>query len=111
MTPYTEGMYQTATYWAPNGSDGFGGATFAAPILITCRFQTVTTLIRSAQGQELATSSIAYTDRKLLEEGYFAEGDHTSVADPRQYADAALILTSNASPSLDATEVLYKVTM
>ena len=111
MIPYTAGLNQTATYWAPGANNGFGGVAFGAPILVSCRFQTVTSLARSAQGQELITSSVVYVDRKLAEQGYICEGDHTMVADPRTISDASLIITSNQSPSLDATEVLYKVTL
>lgn len=111
MTPYVDGLNQTATYWAPGVIDGFGGVSFATPILIKCRFQTTTSLVRSAQGQELITSSVAYTDRKLAEEGYICEGDLTAYVNPKSVVEASLIVTSNMSPSLDATEVLYKVTL
>ncbi len=98
---------QVATYWAPLANDGFGGKTFDAPVLITCRFQAKVDLIRSSDGEEVASSHVAYVDRELADNGWLAEGDLTATLSPVGVAHE--ILSRGSSPSLDGTEVLLKV--
>jgi hypothetical protein len=115
MAAYTTSMVQYATYWAPGANDGFGGVAYGAPVAIMCRWQDVAALVRSAQGQEVASSATVYVDRALLPAGYLALGDHTGevdsdgMLDPLEVEGAKSIIQVGTSPSLDVALVLNKV--
>lgn len=105
MDIYTEDMNQQATYWAPQGNDGFGNVSYAAPVAIMCRWQSQSTLYRDQNGQSVASAAVVYVDRRLEIKGKLALGAHTgspvaSALEVRQLAE---------SPDLDAEEVLLKV--
>ena len=103
-------LNQTATYWAPGGSDGFGGVTFAAPILITCRWEDSKVLFRTASNEEHTSSAQIWPDRVLLEKGYLAQGDFTGTPSPKTLGTAAREIRSvNESPSVDGDEKMVKV--
>lgn len=108
MTPYTRNMHQTATYWAPGMNDGMGDLVFGAPVLIKCRWQDKMTLIRDAQGRQVPSRAIVYSDRKLDPQGMIILGDLTNLTNPRA-AGAMEILATGSSPSLRATTELHKV--
>lgn len=107
MVAFTRYMNQVATYWEPNGNDGFGGVTFAAPVEIMCRWEDKAVLFRDSQGREVVSDAIVYPDRSLSVGGYLALGSFED-ADPRSVG-AKEIRQSNASPSLSNDEVLHKV--
>lgn len=77
LTPYTDNMFQEATYWPPGVNDGFGGVTFGAPVLIMCRWQDNAVLFRDFQGREETSSAIVYPSQPLEVRGYLALGDFT----------------------------------
>lgn len=107
MTPYTSGFNQSATYWAPNLPDGFGGFNFISPVVITCRWQDKLNMVRNAEGQEVVSMIVVYADRLLKHKGWLCLGDQSASGNPT--ADAQEIVQLGQSPSLDGTEVLYKV--
>lgn len=108
LPAFTDMMNQIATYWAPSGNDSFGGVTYAAPIIIMCRWQSKETLVRSQEGQEVTSDTTVYVDRPLLVKGYIALDDQTEQSDPRT-TNARQIISPDASPSLAADEQLYSV--
>ena len=59
-----------------------GGKTFAAPVLMTCRYQKRSDYARNAMGEEVVARSVVWTPSDVSEGGYFAEGDLTASADP-----------------------------
>lgn len=102
-------LNQTATYWAPGSSDGFGGVDFLPPIVIACRWQTQNVLFRSSTGEELTSNAVIYPDRELLRKGYLAEGDESASADPRTVVGAREIRGANVAPSVRADRQMMKV--
>lgn len=109
MTVAFVGMLrQQATYWPATGSDGFGGSTFGAPVLIRCRWQSGLSLMRTAPGQFEIGSSIVYVDRPVSPKGYLALGNFTAQANPKSVANACQISARFASPSLSADQTFYK---
>jgi len=109
LPPYTHNMFQTATYWAPLGNDGFGGEGFVAPVTILCRWQNTTQLFVGADGREYQSSAIVYPDQELALRGYLAEGDQTGTPDPQNLDEAYEIRQTQISPALDAQYALNKV--
>lgn len=111
LTPYTADMRQEATYWPPEGNDGYGGVLLGAPVGLMCRWQDQAVLFRSAEGREETSSAVVYPDRRLAVGGYLALGDGTSVPDPRGQSglDAREIRQAGQSPDLVGSQVLNKV--
>lgn len=108
MTPYTGGMMnQQATYWSPATIDVFNQRSYGAPVLIACRWQDTVSRVVGPSGEDVTTNSIAYVDRPLEAGGILALGDFTGSATPVEYGRP--IQATGNSPSLDATEALYKV--
>ena len=103
---HTKDFNQQATYWAPEANDGFGGKVFASPVLITCRWQDKTDLVRNTDGREVVSSAVAYVDRDLNTEGYLALGDFTGESQPTA---GTQIISKSSSPDLSNREVLLKV--
>ena len=111
---YVADMNQLATYFPPGSADVFGETGFTeAPVLIRCRWQDEAVVFRSAEGQEMTSSSVVYVDRKLEPHGYLVLGDATEAAgppyEPASIEGAGEIRQRAASPSLSATQVLHKV--
>jgi hypothetical protein len=102
-------LNQTATYWAPGSSDGFGGVGFLPPVVIACRWQTRNVLFRSSTGEELTSNAVIYPDRELLRKGYLAEGDQSTNTDPRTVSEAREIRGATVSPSVLADRQMMKV--
>lgn len=108
MKSITRGLNQKATYWAKTGKNGFNEPTFAAPVVVTCRWQDKTDLIRNTQGKEVASSAVVYVDRVLSAEGYLLLGANKNISNVRD-SDAREIIAVNSTPSLNARKVLHKV--
>lgn len=106
-SPFTLGLNQAATYWPPGAPDGFGGRTPGAPVLIACRWQDQTSLIRDVSGEEYVSNTVVYPDRALEAKGLLAQGDHTAQT-PAQ-AGAREIRQLGKSPSIAADVELLKV--
>lgn len=107
--PYTRGMHNTCTYWAPGIPDGEGGKTYGAPQIFACRWQRKTTTYRAPVTGELRVGDhVVYISGEVLTGGYLAEGDQTAAASP-QVADAKTILSVQKSPSFAGDRELIKV--
>lgn len=72
MREITRNLRQDAIYWPPNAPDGFGTVTFGAPVAIKCRWENKKTLFRDAQGREVMSEAIVYTDRIVEIQGFLA---------------------------------------
>lgn len=107
MIPYVRNMRQTATYWPPAGNAPGGGVTFGAPVAIKCRWQDERELVRSADGQEVASSAIVYVDRELADKGYLYRGI-SAAASPLTVVGAREILARGSSPDLGGRVELLK---
>jgi hypothetical protein len=68
-------LKQQATYWAQSTPDGFGGKSFASPMLIRCRWEDKSELFVDSQGNEVKSTSIVMVDRDLAIGGYLALGE------------------------------------
>lgn len=102
-------MQQTATYWAPGVNDGFGGMTsYAAPILIQCRWQDEEDLFINDQGEEETSNTVVYPDRELAVKGVLALGSFLTFLDPKIIETSVEIRQIGASPSLKGEVQLNK---
>lgn len=84
-------LKEKATWWAAS-SNGFGGSTFAAPVLIDCRWEDRQELIADVNGLGTFISNArVYVDRDVSIGDLLILGDSTSVSDPGTLARALKI--------------------
>lgn len=104
-------LNQTATYWAPGAmSTGFGGVTFAAPVLVACRWQNKHQLMRRPDGEEFSSNAVIYPEVELREKGYLALGSFLMTLDPRTLTDVAFeIRQADTSPSVAGDTQMNRV--
>lgn len=105
-------LLQTMTYWAPGTPDGYGRVLFeAVPVEIQCRWQNVAELFRDTKGNEVVSRAVIYTLDALEVGGWvvFGSAEAGTVSDPRTVSGAEEIRQIGTSPSLRATQLLYKV--
>lgn len=99
---YARNMNQTATYFAPDGQDGFGDPRFAEPVQIACRWQDKNDLIRDTQGRQVVSSAVVYLAQDINVAGRLALGAVTEPGDARDVMQKAI------SPSLSGDTELVK---
>jgi hypothetical protein len=108
ITPYeSEMMNEDVTYWAPISGDGFGGVSFAAPIVIKCRWQVDNKMRRDSQGEEFYCDAIVYPNHAVRTQGFLVKGV-SSAATPKSVEGASEIRLVKLSPSLDDDVTLIK---
>lgn len=108
MIPYTDDMPEVATYWPPAGSDGFGNATFGAPVPLPCRWQNMAQLFRDNQGREVMSRAVVYIGGPVETLGALLRGESADATPP---AGALQIRQTMDSPGLDGDDVLHKVVL
>ena len=88
MTLVTRLLREDVTFWANEGSNGVGGFTFAAPVILKGRWEDKTELIRDATGREVVSASRVFLKDDVEMEDYLARGDLTTTTDPTTLAAA-----------------------
>ena len=105
-------LKQKATYWAPGLPDPYGRVTFEAlPVEIDVRWEDSAELFRDAQGNEAVSRAVIYTLTQLAVTGWVQLGNAAvgTLSDPRVLEGAQEIRQIGTSPSLRATQQLFKV--
>jgi len=99
------------TYWAVTGSNGFGGFTFATPVLLKGRWEDRVEQFRNPRDEEEVSQSIAYLDVDVDIGDYLAEGDFvtTPTSDPTTLDGASRVRQRLRTTSLRSLEALRKV--
>ena len=97
-----EYMTQTATYWGPGTSDGFGGFSYPAPVPILCRWEDNNERVRDADGNEFVSRSVVYPDRDVDRQGWLYQGT-SAEADPHDQAGAYEVRQVRIMPDLSGT--------
>ena len=104
---------QTAVYWAPYLSDGFGNVTFADPVEIAVRWENKIELFIDNQGKEQKSAAVVYPVSAVLLEGYLYLGTLLALSsaeenDPKSIITAKEIRGVSASINIRGTQTLYK---
>lgn len=107
FTPWTRNMRERIWYYPPAGNDGMGGLIYGLPEERLCRWQDGTNLVRDAQGREVPSSATVYLNLAVVAEGVLLRGD-VDYPEETPPTTAKRIITTQDSPSLDQTRVLYK---
>jgi hypothetical protein len=62
-------LNQKAAYWGNPQEDGYGGKLYDDPIEIDCRWEDTNQIILMANGEELLSRAIVFTEQDLEENG------------------------------------------
>lgn len=104
----------TATYWGSPSPDGYGGWSFAAPVVLDpgsgtgVRWQEQAEIFVDDSGQERQSKAIVYPQQELELNGWLARGSH-SESNPNDVAGALPIRQVGKTDNLKGTKTLYKV--
>jgi len=99
---------QEATYWASLPMDGYGERSFAAPVLIKCRWEDRTGLRIQKEDEVVESRAIVYPQVDIAKGGYLYLGDGTATADPQDLDDAYMIQDYRTVPSVNGKITLRK---
>lgn len=97
---------QSCIYWQCTGLNKNGQESFAAPLVILCRWDDETKKVIKPDGVEMTTRSVAYVDRVVPIGSFLMLGDDDDLAafsdssDPLEIADALRVeqFAMNAAP-------------
>lgn len=103
MAVYTRNMRQAATYFPPDGQNGFGDLAFGAAVAVLCRWQDKADLFRDTQGREVTSSAVVYVSQAVEVGGKLGLGTMTDAEDAKE------IRQVGASPDLRNSATLVKV--
>lgn len=99
-------LNQKATLWTTT-VDGFGTPTFAAPIIIDCRWEDRTDRFLGRNGEERVSRSHVFVNRDMDIDDWLFLGE-SEAADPRTLGVAYPIQQFNKIPDLRALRTLRK---
>ena len=102
MAIYARNMNQAATYFPPNGQNGFGDLAFGSPVSVMTRWQDKADLFRDTQGREVMSTAVVYVSQLVEVGGRLGLG---SLVDPQ---DALEVRQAGSSPDLRNDNVLVK---
>ena|SRR5256885_6192849 len=97
---YVGMLTQKATWWSVS-PDGFGGDTFAAPVLLDCRWENrQETFIGQIDRRELVSNAVVFLNQDVSVGDYLVEGDQTLQANPTGITGAFKIQRFDSIPDL-----------
>jgi hypothetical protein len=94
---------QTIVYWAPLGSDGYGGTIYADPIERKVRWDDVTEIIKTNDGEDVVTRAKLmvvddYTYKGMVYLGRIQDLTIVERKDPRSIINAYEIKSNPKTP-------------
>ena len=103
-------LRDSITHWPLTGSDGFGGFTFGAPILLKGRWQDKNEVFITPNNEEVVSAAIVYLNTDIAEGDYLAQGDHATVpiANPATLSTAHRVRNYGRSTDLRGLVALRK---
>jgi len=81
MTSYLNRyLNQTLVYWSFSARDGYGGATFSAPVEINGRQEKKSKMYTTSAGQKIESSHVTYLEQDVAENDWLFLGALTDIA-------------------------------
>lgn len=94
-------LKQVITYWALGPTrDDYNEVSFVAPILLKGRWTVNSVTVTKPNGDEIVSKAVVYVDRDVVNEGFLAPGNFTSIPSPRSVAGAMEIQAFQSTPDL-----------
>jgi len=97
---------QTIVYWGNPVADGYGGYTYDDPVEIEGRWEEVSEMIATADGEETLTRARVWLTQDVDEGGYMYLGDADELdsnPDPQDVDGAWKIISFRKIPALGST--------
>lgn len=98
--PAGRNLKQDVTYWSPNGVNGFNETIYSPPVLLKGYMVQQSATVNNTAGEQVQSSTAAYLDTDVEEDGWLATGDQTAITDPTQADGAYKIQAFRSSPDL-----------
>lgn len=95
------GLNQKCTYWKYLGIDGYGHPSFAAPVVLACRWEGRTEKIQGDDGEQHISRARVFLENDLESGDYLALGELAG-SDPRRVLGAWRIISFRTTPGLNA---------
>ena len=99
---------QVLTYWGSPSRDGFGGSSYASPILLECRWEEKMTQFTTPVGVMKTSKAEIFVNQPLDIGGFIILGDHTDQTLPGD-VNAFQIEQSMEIPNLRTIQSEIKV--
>lgn len=100
-------LKQIATYWGSPVRGGFPGYTFAAPVLIKCRWEDRNEMFVGQDAQEEVCTAIIYADSDLDLDGFVYLGVSAENL-PYDQSGSLQIRARLKSPNIKSTQFMRK---
>ncbi len=75
-------LNQDVTHWPVTGTNGYGGFTFAVPVLLQGRWEEKQELFINQDAEEVLSQAICYLDTDISPGDFVALGNQIDEADP-----------------------------
>lgn len=102
---------QKATHWAQQGQLGFGGESWAFPVIIKCRWEDLTdealSVAYKVSGEIIVSNSLVYTPTPLKQGDYIMLGESVVEIPSTLTGRAFIIRQVMTIPSLDGSWAEY----
>jgi hypothetical protein len=79
---FARNLKQDVTHWPVTGTDGYGGFTFGAPVLLKGRWEDKQELFINQDSETVLSQAIAYFNTDLESGDYLALGDFAEIDVP-----------------------------
>ncbi len=109
MTIASRHLRQDVTQWPVTGSDGYGGFTYGAPMLLKGRWEDKNELFLTLENEEAVSNAVVYLSVDIAVGDYFGLGDLTSTNDPTTLAAAYRSRLYHKSTDLRALQSIRRV--
>lgn len=101
-------LNQTLVYWDFSARDGFGGATFVAPVEISGRWEKKQQMFTTSNGNRLVSSSVIFVGQDVNENDWLFLGSLADIAssidetNPKNVSEAHQVRAFTKKPTLRA---------
>ena len=100
------------SWWRVTGGDGFGGDTFATPLLVDGRWEDrQETFYGSLDRRELISKAIVFVDRDMGVGDFLYQGDKVSQSSPVALTGALKIQRYDKVPDLRSLDVVRRAVL
>lgn len=105
-------LNDSITWWSITGPDGFGGDKFAAPVLISGRWEDrQEKFIGQLDRQEKVSNAVVFMDRDAALGDYLCLGNQTSQSNPTSVVGAYKIEKYNKTPNLRSLDYVRRAVL
>jgi hypothetical protein len=100
------------TWWRVTGPDGFGGDSFATPVLIDARWEDrQETFYGALDRRELVSKAVVFVDRDMSVGDYLCQENQSSQSNPAVVSGALKIQRFDKMPDLRSLDAVRRAVL